>query len=165
MKEMPELPDIDDLDRRILAELQDDARQTNRELAAAVHVSTSTSSERVRALHAEGVIRGFHADVALDALGRHVQALIAVRVRPPSRENIEAFRDWAASRRELIGVFVVSGEQDFLLHVGVKDTDALYAFVIDRLTERAEVADVNTSVVYEHIRRTVLEPLDDTQLR
>ena len=45
------------------------------------------------------------------------------------------------------------------LHAGVPDTDALYAFVIDRLTERAEVADVNTSVVYEHIRRPVLEPL------
>jgi hypothetical protein len=48
---------------------------------------------------------------------------------------------------------------DDLLHVAVPDTDALYAFVIDRLTERSEVADVNTSVVYEHIRRTVLEPL------
>jgi DNA-binding Lrp family transcriptional regulator len=68
-------------------------------------------------------------------------------------------RDWAAGLPELIGVFVVSGEQDFLLHVAVKDTDALYAFVIDRLTERAEVADVNTAVVYEHIRRAVLEPL------
>jgi DNA-binding Lrp family transcriptional regulator len=158
-----DLTDIDDLDRRILAELQDDARQTNRDLAAAVHVSTSTSSERIRALRARGVIRGYHADVALEALGRHVQALIAVRIRPPSRENIEAFRDWAASLPELIGLFVVSGEQDFLLHVGVKDTDALYAFVIDRLTERAEVADVNTSVVYEHIRRTVLEPLHHGQ--
>jgi len=61
--------------------------------------------------------------------------------------------------------FVVSGAQDFLLHVGVKGTDALYAFVIDRLTERAEVADVNTSVVYEHIRRAVLEPLNDRQRR
>jgi hypothetical protein len=59
----------------------------------------------------------------------------------------------------------VSGEQAFLLHLGVKDTDALYAFVIDRLTERAEVADVNTSVVYEHIRRAALEPLNDTQRR
>ena len=39
------------------------------------------------------------------------------------------------------------------------DTDALDAFVIDRLTERPEVADVNTSVVYEHIRRTALEPM------
>jgi DNA-binding Lrp family transcriptional regulator len=56
-------------------------------------------------------------------------------------------------------VFVVSGSADFLLHVAVPDTDALYAFVIDRLTERPEVADVNTSVVYEHLRRPVLEPL------
>jgi hypothetical protein len=52
-----------------------------------------------------------------------------------------------------------SGGDDFLLHVAVPDTDALYAFVIDRLTERREVADVRTSVVYEHIRRPVLEPL------
>ncbi len=57
-------------------------------------------------------------------------------------------------------MFVVSGGQDFLLHVAVGDTDGLYAFVIDRLTERPEVADVNTSVVYEHIRRPVLEHLD-----
>ena len=82
------------------------------------------------------MIRGYHADVALDALGRHVQALIAVRIRPPSRENIEAFRDWAGALPEIVGVFVVSGGDDFLLHVAVPDTDALYAFVIDRLTER-----------------------------
>lgn len=154
------MPDLDELDRALLRELQDDARQTNRDLAAAVHVSTSTSSERVRGLRADGVIRGYHADVALEALGRHVQALIAVRIRPPSRENIEKFRDWTSQLPELTGIFVVSGSDDFLLHVAVRDTDALYAFVIDRLTERPEVADVNTSVVYEHIRRPVLEALD-----
>jgi hypothetical protein len=43
--------------------------------------------------------------------------------------------------------------------LAVPGTDALHAFVIDRLTDRPEVADVNTSVVYEHIRRPVLEPL------
>ena len=72
----------------------------------------------------------------------------------------------AADHREVMSVFVVSGGSDFLLHVGLPDTDALYAFVIDRLTERPEVADVNTSVVYEHLRRPVLEPLttaDDEQ--
>jgi DNA-binding Lrp family transcriptional regulator len=77
----------------------------------------------------------------------------------PTRENVEAFRTWVAGLPELVGVFVVSGAADFLLHVAVADTNALYAFVIDRLTSRPEVADVNTSVVYEHIRRTVLEPL------
>jgi DNA-binding Lrp family transcriptional regulator len=75
----------DALDIALMRELQDDARQTNRELADAVHVSPSTSSERVRALRATGVVRGYHADVALEALNRHVQALIAVRIRPPSR--------------------------------------------------------------------------------
>jgi DNA-binding Lrp family transcriptional regulator len=150
---------LDAVDWALVRALQDDARKTNRDLAAAVHVSPSTSSERVRALRHEGVIRGFHADIDFDALGRHVQALTAVTVRPPTRENIEAFRNWASALPELVGVFVVAGASDFLLHVAVPDTDALYAFVIDRLTERPEVADVNTSVVYEHIRRPVLEPL------
>jgi DNA-binding Lrp family transcriptional regulator len=153
------LPNIDAVDRAILMALQDDARQTNRELAAAVHVSPSTSSDRVRALRSSGVIRGYHADIDLGALGRRVQALTAVTIRPPSRETIEAFRDWVGGLPEIVGVFVVSGGDDFLLHVAVPDTNALYAFVIDRLTERSEVADVRTSVVYEHIRRPVLEPL------
>jgi DNA-binding Lrp family transcriptional regulator len=150
---------MDTIDWAIVRILQDDARVTNRELAAAVHVSTSTSSERTRALQASGAISGYHASIALDALGRHVQALIAVTVRPPSRENIEGFRNWATDLQEVMSLFVVAGGSDFLLHVGVPDTDALYAFVIDRLTERPEVADVNTSVVYEHVRRPVLEPL------
>jgi DNA-binding Lrp family transcriptional regulator len=153
------MTELDAIDQAILRALQDDARQTNRDLATAVHVSPSTSSERVRALRAGGVIRGFHADVDLGALGRHVQALTAVTIRPPTRENVESFRNWAATLPELIGVFVVTGSSDFLLHVAVPDTDALYAFVIDHLTGRPEVADVNTSVVYEHVRRAVLEPL------
>jgi DNA-binding Lrp family transcriptional regulator len=150
---------LDATDWAILDVLQDDARTSNRDLAAAVHVSPSTSSERVRNLKADGVIRGYHADVDYGALGRHVQALTAITIRPPTREIIEAFRNWVSELPEIVGVFVVSGAADFLLHVAVPDTDALYAFVIDRLTERPEVADVNTSVVYEHIRRTVLEPL------
>jgi DNA-binding Lrp family transcriptional regulator len=153
------MAELDELDQALLRELQRDARRTNRELAAATGVSPSTSLERVRSLRERGIIRGFLLDVDLAEIGRPVQALIALRVRPPSRRVIEAFREWVALLPETVGVFVVSGGDDFLLHVAVPDTNALYAFVIDRLTERPEVADVNTSVVYEHIRRTVLEPL------
>jgi DNA-binding Lrp family transcriptional regulator len=152
-------PELDAIDWTLVRELQHDARCSNRDLAAAAQVSPSTSSERLRALRAEGVITGYHAEIDLAALGREVQALTAVTIRPPTRANIEAFRNWVSGLPELIGVFVVSGGADFLLHVAVPDTDALYAFVIDRLTERPEVADVNTSVVYEHLRRPVLEPL------
>jgi DNA-binding Lrp family transcriptional regulator len=150
---------MDSIDWAILRHLQDDARITNRALAARLHVSPSTSSERVRALQATGVVEGYHAAISLGALGRHAQALVSVTVRPPTREHIEGFRNWAADLPEVMAVFVVAGGSDFLLHIGVPDTDALYAFVIDRLTERPEVADVNTSVVFEHLRRPVLEPL------
>jgi DNA-binding Lrp family transcriptional regulator len=153
------IDELDTTDLALIAALQDDARQTNRDLARAVHVSPSTSSERVRALQATGVVRGYHADIDPAALNRNVQALISVRIRPPSRPRIEAFRDWLATLPEIVGTFVVSGGEDFLLHVAVQDTDALYAFVIDRLTEREELADVRTSIVYEHVRRHVLEPL------
>ena len=64
--------------------------------------------------------------------------------------------------RVTVGVFVVSGGDDFLLHVAVSSADALYAFVIDRLTERPEVADVNTSVVYEHLRNFAIQPIAST---
>ena len=150
---------MDELDAALVAHLQADARSTNRELAERVGVAPSTALERVRALRSRGVLRGYHADVDLPALGRSVQALIAVRIRPPARERIEAFRDFAATLPETVGLFVVSGSEDFLLHVAVPDTQALYAFVIDRLTGRPEVADVRTSIVYQHLRQPVLEPL------
>jgi hypothetical protein len=50
--------------------------------------------------------------------------------------HIEAFRDWVAELPETVGVFIVSGSDDFLIHVAVQHTDSLYAFVIDRLTDR-----------------------------
>jgi DNA-binding Lrp family transcriptional regulator len=153
--------DLDELDLALLAGLQNNARQTNRDLAERAGVAPSTSLERVRSLRERGVIRGYHAEVDLQALGRGIQALVAVRIRPPSRQNIEAFREWVAQLPETVGVFVVSGGDDFLIHVAVPTTDGLYAFVIDRLTERPEVADVRTSVVYEHRRVSVLTPLPE----
>lgn len=150
---------MDECDAALVAQLQANARLSNRELAERVGIAPSTALERVRGLRSRGVLRGYHADVDLPALGRSVQALIAVRIRPPARRRIEAFRDFASSLPEAVAVYVVSGGEDFLIHVAVPDTDALYAFVIDRLTERPEVADVRTSIVYEHLRRPVLEPL------
>ncbi len=143
---------LDELDAAILRELQSDARKTNREVAAAVGVSPTTTLDRTRALRHRGVIRGAVLDLDLAKIGRPVQALIAVRVRPPSRRHIEAFRDWVSALPEVLGVFVVSGDDDFVIHVAVPDNEHLYAFVIDRLTERAEIAHVRTTVVYEHLQ-------------
>ena len=115
-------------------------------------------------MRVRGVIRGAVLDVDLPAIGRPVQALIAVRVRPPSRQVIEAFRDWSSSLPQTLGVFVTTGTEDFILHIAVANNEGLYAFVIDELTQRPEVADVRTSVLYEHIRSTHVAPITETGL-
>jgi DNA-binding Lrp family transcriptional regulator len=149
---------LDELDKAILAELQSDARKTNRDVAAAVGISPTTALDRTRGLRQRGVIRGALLDVDLPAIGRPVQALIAIRVRPPSRHNIEGFRNWVAALPDTLGVYVITGADDFIVHVAVPDNNSLYAFVIDRLTERPEVADVRTSIVFEHLRNTRIAP-------
>lgn len=143
---------LDEIDTAILRELQVDARRSNRDIAAAVGIAPTTALDRTRTLRERGIIRGALLDLDLPSIGLPVQAMTAVRIRPPSRTNIEGFRDWVSTLPEVIGVFVTSGNEDFLIHVAVANNEALYAFVIDRLTERPEVMDVRTSVVYEHLR-------------
>jgi DNA-binding Lrp family transcriptional regulator len=152
------MSELDELDTAILRELQDDARRTNRDIAAAVGVAPTTALDRTRSLRDRGIIRGALLDVDLARLGRPVQALIAVRIRPPSRQNIERFRNWVRQLPDTLGVFVTTGSEDFLIHVAVPDNESLYELVIDKLTQRAEIADVRTSVVYEHLRNHRIAP-------
>jgi DNA-binding Lrp family transcriptional regulator len=152
---------LDRTDRALVEALQKDARISNKDLARHVGLAPSTCLERVRALRARGVLRGFHADVDRDALGRGLEAIVAVRIRPHSRAYVDAFREAALAMPEVIELFHVTGADDFLLHVGVAGTDALRDFVLDRLTVRAEVGHVESRVVYDHARRPALEPLYD----
>ncbi len=152
------MPSLDELDKAILRELQSDARRTNRDVAASIGVSPTTALDRTKSLRDRGVITGATLELDLTMLDRGVQAMIAVRIRPPSRRVIESFKDWVSGLPETLGVFVTSGNEDFLIHVAVASNDELYAFVIDKLTQRAEIADVRTSVVYEHVRNRQVVP-------
>ncbi|WP_329499917.1 Lrp/AsnC family transcriptional regulator [Kitasatospora herbaricolor] len=149
---------MDELDSALVRLLQENGRRTNRDLAQELGIAPSTCLERVRSLRERGVLTGFHAEADLAALGRGLQAMIAVRVRPPTRAVIEQFQSFAAQMPEVISVFVLTGTDDFLLHVAVRDTDHLHAVVLDKLTERPELADVRTSVVYGHLRKKVIGP-------
>jgi DNA-binding Lrp family transcriptional regulator len=151
---------VDELDSAIVRHLQRDARQTNRELAAALGVAPSTCLERVRSLRARGVLTGYHAAVSLEALNRRVQALVALQIRPLNREIIEAVKGYAAGLPEVLDVFVVAGGDDLLLHVGVRDVDHLHAFLMDRLSPRREVISFRSSVIFQHVHNQVLEPLE-----
>ena len=82
---------MDALDRSILAALQHDGRQTNAHLAEQLGLSASATLERVRRLERDGQVRGYHADVAPDALGVGLQAFVAAELHAHSRSHIEDF--------------------------------------------------------------------------
>jgi DNA-binding Lrp family transcriptional regulator len=150
---------MDEIDGEIVRRLQADARQTNRDLAAALGIAPSTCLERVRSLRRRGVITGFHASVDPAALGRGLRALIAVQARPLSRDVIDSFKRHVSAWPEVVEIFVLTGTDDFLVHVAVRDIDALHAFLMDRFTRRKEIVSFRTSVVYQHLRTPALTEL------
>ncbi|MEE1930138.1 Lrp/AsnC family transcriptional regulator [Streptomyces sp. TRM 70351] len=150
---------MDELDSAIITRLQADARQTNRELARSLGIAPSTCLERVRLLRKRGVILGYTAQVSLPALNRHVQALIAVQVRPLNREVVDGVRRTLRALPEVLAVFVLAGGDDFVVHVAVQDVGQLHSFLIDRLSGRREIIGFRTSVIYQHDETAVVTPL------
>ena len=151
--------ELDDADLVLLAELQRDARQTNRALASAANLAPSTTLARIRELERSGVIDGYHARVNLSALDRGLQALIFVRLQPKSQDVIEKFFDHVWSLEETVSVDLISGVEDAVIRVAVRDADALQRLVINEVSGLEGVFDERTSLLFEHKRRKVLKPL------
>lgn len=148
--------EMDRIDIQIIEQLQNNARLTNKELAAAAGLAPSTCLARVQKLRASGVLRGFHAEVAPEALGIGLQALIAVQLQKHSRTSVKALWKHVLSLPEVLAVYHVSGEYDFQVHVAVKDASHLRDLALDAFTTRHEVARIATSLIFEAAKKSVL---------
>ncbi|MEU7221508.1 Lrp/AsnC family transcriptional regulator [Nocardia iowensis] len=143
---------IDDIDRILLDQLARDGRMTNNALAAAAGIAPSTCLGRVRALVERGVIRGFHADIDPAALGRSLQAMIAVRLRASARQHLAEFGEQMSEFEEVLNVYFIAGADDYLIHVATSHTDELRRFVLNNLSEHPAVASTETILIFEHMR-------------
>ena len=145
-------PVLDDTDRRILGHLAADARIPNNALADLVGVAPSTCLSRVRTLRESGVIRGYHADIDPTALGRPIQAMIAVRLQSHARGHITEFTAMVAALPEVLNVFFLGGTDDFLVHIAATGTENLRDFVVVNLSGNPDVALTETNLIFEHVR-------------
>lgn len=141
--------DLDRIDFEILRLLQNNARISNKELAAAVGLAPSTCLGRVQALRKEGILGAARTEVLPEALGVGLQALLAVRLKQHGRAQLKAFWKHLRALPEVRAAFHVSGGHDFLLHVTVRDSRHLRDFALDAITSRQEVAHLETSLVFE----------------
>lgn len=142
---------LDALDERIVWELMKDAQITNAALAARLHVAPSTTHARVRALRDAGVIRSSHVDVDLDALGLAVQGIVSVRLRAQARPQIKTYARKVVQLPNVLAVFFVGGQVDFLIHVACSSTAQLREFVASHLSMDPAVAATETNIVFEHL--------------
>jgi DNA-binding Lrp family transcriptional regulator len=150
------LTELDDIDRRILAALRNDARVSNKALAALAGIAPSTCLARVARLERAGVLIGYHAEFAPRAIGVGVQAMISVRLAKHSRTDVDAFVRHLLSLREVLMVYHVAGVNDYLVHVAVRDTDHLRRLVLDAFTARPEVAHLETNLIFDQVRNPKL---------
>lgn len=143
---------LDDVDRALLEALSQDARIPNNRLAETVGIAPSTCVARVRALREAGVLLGYHAEIDLAALGRPLQAMIAVRLAVHARHEIDDFTRAVRKLPGVLSVFHVTGVNDYLVWVAAADAQELREFVVDHLATHRAVAHAETSLIYEHRR-------------
>lgn len=140
-------PRPDEIDRRILAELQVDGRMTNVELAGRVGISAPPCLRRVRALEEGGLIAGYHASVDARALGFEVAFFALVRLHSQGRADLAAFEDRCRSWPLVRECHMLNGEIDFILRCVAPDLASFHNFLTEDLVTAPNVATVKTSLV------------------
>jgi len=139
---------LDRTDFAILRLLRKNARIPNKDLAERTGIAPSTALERVRRLRESGALLGYHAEIAPAAVGIGLQAMVAVRLARHSRDQVEAIHAHLLGLKEVLCLYHVAGADDFLVHVGVRDSDHLRDFAMSALTSREEVAHIETHLIF-----------------
>lgn len=139
----PETLALDAIDRRILAELQDDGRMTNVELARRAGISAPPCLRRVRRLEEAGIIRGFHADSDPHKLGWEITFFAIVGLESQKEAVLSAFEALVSGWPEVRECHMIRGGGDFLLRLLARDT-AHENLLTQRLTGAPHVGRVQT---------------------
>ena len=149
------MPNFDEIDLVILRELRNNARIANKVLAHKAGIAPSTCLARVQRLEKAGVITGYHAELNARSIGVGIQAMITVQLEKHIREQTEALKTHLLDLEEVLAVFHITGKDDFLVHVAVRDTENLREFVL-QMVDNEEIAHVETYLIYEQFRHPSL---------
>jgi Lrp/AsnC family transcriptional regulator len=149
--------EIDPMDRMILAELQRDGTLSVDQLSERVSLSRNACWRRVKLMEEAGIITGRVALVDAEKLGFGLSVFILVRTTHHEPDWLKKFRDAVSSIPEIIGVYRMSGDLDYVLRARVPDVKA-YDRLYQRLIAKVPLSDVSASFVMEEIKETLELP-------
>jgi DNA-binding Lrp family transcriptional regulator len=143
---------MDAVDRKILAELQQEGRLTVTELAGRIPLSVSRCQRRVRELEARGVVRGYHADVDPAAIGLGFTAIVFVTMHQEDQRTVAAFEAEVAAVPAIVSAQRLFGDPDYLLRVVAADLDAYRRIYDEQLAALPGVQRLTSTLVMKDLR-------------
>ena len=153
---MPKIQ-LDPIDRKIVHQLQKNARISNVELADAVGLSPSPCLRRVRTLEEAGVIKGYVALVDPSVIGMQMNIFVRVSLERQIDEVLEKFEQAVSRCPEVMECYLMSGDTDYHLRVVVPDLEAYERFLKTHLTRMPGVASIKSSFALKQVTyRTAL---------
>ncbi|MDE6459848.1 MAG: Lrp/AsnC family transcriptional regulator [Paramuribaculum sp.] len=150
---------LDKTDLAILGELQKNGRLTNKELAAAIHLSPTPTFERVKRLEKEGYIRKYAAVLDADKLDCGFVAFCYLKMKQHSFQNATRIMEAVKNIPEIAECYNISGDYDFLLKIYTRDMKAYQKFLLRILGEIDCIGSLNSSFVLGEIKNDNLLPL------
>ena len=150
---------MDDFDLKLLNALQEDGRLTNLELAERIGLSASQCSRRRTALEQSGVIEGYHAALANQAVGLDVLVFIQVGLATQSPDSAQAFAKLIRGLEEVQEAYSLTGEADYLVKLVVPDLKTLSRILNEVFLPHRSVGHVRSSVVLDRVKQTTQLPL------
>lgn len=152
---------LDENDKAILRELQEDASISNLNLSKKIGLSPSTCLARTKNLVETGVIKKFTTIVDEKKLGIEVTALALINLSPLNRETIHSFLEDIHKYPQVQECYTLTGSHDYMLKIVSKDMESYRNFIIDSLMQNPAVSGVDTSIVMSTEKRCVSVPIDE----
>ena len=144
--------ELDSKDIQILRLLLNNARLSNKEIAAKVEIAQSSTHDRIKKLIQKGYFKGAFAQIDQKKLGLNIEVILAIKLNKQHRSIIADFKEKASKFPGVIQLFHMAGNNDFILHIGVKNTDELRSFILDRLSTLNYIQSTETTMVLHNER-------------
>ena len=151
--------DLDAIDRRIVAELQANARLSNVELAERIGLSPSPCLRRVKRLEQAGYIEGYRAALRRERVGLGFSVFVGVKIDGHANERALTFERAVTAMPEVISCHLVSGEADYFLEVVVPDLEHYQQFLVGKLLNLPIVREVRSNIAIQTLKAGAPLPL------
>ncbi len=148
------IPGLDEIDLKILQELQKEARLSIREVATRVNLSPSPTQERIRRMERDGIITQYGALLNYKKINRAVIVLCQVTMKDHSKPATQKFIDSIISFPEVVSCYDIAGDFDFILKVATESIEAYHDFFSNRLSQIPNTSQMRSTFVLDIVKDT-----------